>query len=147
MSYSRKAINFDLSTEALKKHFGENTAPAYNSVKQFMLTNGFEHRQYSGYTSIEPMSDIEVASLAEKLTHKFAWLSSCVQKFDATDIGEQHSLMHVLKNDTNPRLTTDLLNSQKFTQKQINDMREQAKKASKNIKLKDDKGKGRDLDR
>lgn len=28
----RKAINFDLSTEAVKRHFGENTAPAYNSI-------------------------------------------------------------------------------------------------------------------
>lgn len=93
------------------------------------------------------MNDIEVASLAEKLTHKFAWLSSCVQKFDVTDIGEQHSLMHILKNDTNPSPTTDLSNSKEFTQKQINDMREQAKKASKNIKPKDDKDKGRDLDR
>ncbi|WP_270985543.1 VapD family protein [Campylobacter helveticus] len=147
MSYSRKAINFDLSTEALKRHFGENTAPAYNSVKQFMLANGFEHRQYSGYASIEPMDEYDISNLTRKLAKKFAWLSSCVQKFDVTDIGEQYSLMHILKEDINPSPTTDLSSSKEFTQKQINDMREQAKKASKNIKPKDDKDKGRDLDR
>ena len=52
MSLARKAINFDLSTNELKKHFN-NTAEAYNKIKEFMLKNGFEHRQYSGYVSKE----------------------------------------------------------------------------------------------
>ena len=147
MGYSRKAINFDLSTEALKRHFGENTALAYNSIKQFMLANGFEHRQYSGYASIEPMDEYDISNLTRKLAKKFTWLSGCVQKFDVTDIGEQYSLIHILKEDTNPSPTTDLSNSKEFTQKQMGDMREQAKKASKNTKPKDDKDKGNDLDR
>ncbi|MBX7491285.1 VapD family protein [Helicobacter turcicus] len=99
MSYSRKAINFDLSTKALKKHFGENTATAYNSIKQFMLDNGFEHRQYSGYTSIELMRDRQINLLTRRLARKFTWLSSCIQEFDVTDIGEQYSLSHIFKAD------------------------------------------------
>lgn len=147
MSLSRKAINFDLSTEAVKRHFGENTAQAYNSIKQFMLANGFEHRQYSGYTSIETMDDFDIELLTKRLAKNFTWLSGCVQKFDVTDVGEQYSLMHIFKEDTNPSLTTDLSNSKEFTQKQINDMREQAKKVSKNTKPKDDKDKNRNWDR
>lgn len=91
----RKAINFDLSTNALKKHFN-NTAEAYNQIKSFMLENGFEHRQYSGYTSIEPINEKQVTKITEKLSERFAWLSACVQRFDVTDIGEQYDLTHLL---------------------------------------------------
>lgn len=30
-------VNFDLSTEELKKHFGNNTAKAYEQIKSFFL--------------------------------------------------------------------------------------------------------------
>lgn len=95
MSLARKAINFDLSTNALEQYF-TNTAEAYNKIKQFMLKNGFEHRQYSGYVSKEPMEDDDIALLALNLTNKFSWLYPCTQKFDVTDIGEQHDLRGIL---------------------------------------------------
>ena len=65
MSLSRKAINFDLSTNELKKHF-KDTRESYIKIKTFMLENGFEHRQYSGYASKEPMDDIQIDILAKK---------------------------------------------------------------------------------
>lgn len=95
MSLARKAINFDLSTNELKKHF-KNTAEAYNQIKDFMLQNGFEHRQYSGYVSKEPLEDYEITNLVVKLKNKFSWLYPCAQKFDVTDIGEQHDLKDIL---------------------------------------------------
>lgn len=95
----RKAINFDLSTNELKKHFN-NTAEAYSQIKDFMLENGFTHRQYSGYASKEPMNEREVAKLARKLNKQLSWLSTCVQNFDVTDIGEQHDLTHLFTDRT-----------------------------------------------
>lgn len=95
MSLARKAINFDLSTNELKKHF-KNTAEAYNQIKDFMLQNGFEHRQYSGYVSKEPLEDYEITNLVVKLKNKLTWLYSCTQRFDVTDIGEQHDLKDML---------------------------------------------------
>ena len=97
MSFTRKAINFDLSTNELKKCFN-NTAEAYSKIKQFMLDNSFEHRQYSGYVSKEPMEDDDIFLLTLNLTNEFSWLSNCVQKFDVTDIGEQYDLTHLLIN-------------------------------------------------
>lgn len=97
MSLVQKAINFDLSTNELKKHFN-NTAEAYNKIKEFMLQNGFEHRQYSGYVSKELMSNRQVAKIVRKISNKFAWLSFCTQKFDVTDIGEQYDLTYLLTN-------------------------------------------------
>ena len=94
MSLSRKAINFDLSTNELKKHFN-STAEAYSQIKTFMIENGFTHRQYSGYVSKETMDDFAIELLAKRLSRKFSWLSTCVQNFDVTDIGEQHDLTHL----------------------------------------------------
>ncbi|ARJ56098.1 VapD family protein [Campylobacter cuniculorum] len=96
MSLSRKAINFDLSTNELKKHFKDTREP-YIKIKTFMLENGFEHRQYSGYASKEPMDDDKILTLTRELNRKFSWLSSCIQEFDVTDIGEQYSLNHIFK--------------------------------------------------
>ena len=95
MSLARKAINFDLSTNALEQYFS-NTAEAYSKIKQFMLQNGFEHRQYSGYVSKEAIKDGDVAILVRNLSQRFSWLYPCTQKFDVTDIGEQHDLMAIL---------------------------------------------------
>lgn len=93
---TRKAINFDLSTNELKKHFS-NTGEPYNQIKEFMLQNGFEHRQYSGYVSKEPIDDRQIANLVEKLAITFSWLSPCIKEFDVTEIGEQYSLKSVIQ--------------------------------------------------
>ncbi|GAD18517.1 VapD family protein [Helicobacter fennelliae] len=92
---NRKALNFDLSTNELKKHFN-STAEAYSQIKIFMIENGFEHRQYSGYISKEPMNEREITKLVRKLNKQLSWLSTCVLNFDVTDIGEQHDLTHLL---------------------------------------------------
>ena len=92
---NRKALNFDLSTNELKKHFN-STAEAYSQIKIFMIENGFKHRQYSGYISKEPMNEREITKLVRKLNKQLSWLSTCVLNFDVTDIGEQHDLTHLL---------------------------------------------------
>ena len=141
MSLSRKAINFDLSTEALKKHFGENTAPAYAKIKAFMLENGFEHRQYSGYASKEKIDEYDISKLAEKMAKKFTWLSSCIQEFDVTDIGEQYSLSHIFRKSITKDKSLSKENPQKDSAKER--LRQQVKKISekhKNDKNPKDKG-------
>ena len=126
MSLARKAINFDLSTNELKKHF-KNTAEAYNQIKDFMLRNSFEHRQYSGYVSKEPLEDYEVTDLATKLKNQFSWLYPCTQKFDVTDIGEQHDLKGLFANDLSQQIQTpytkdtiDKQNATNFAKSKIN---------------------------
>ncbi len=91
---TKKAINFDLDTKELLKHF-KNTHQAYSSIKKFMEENGFEHRQYSGYISNKPMSTHSVTDITEKLNKKFKWLKDCVQKYDVTEIGETYDLKYI----------------------------------------------------
>lgn len=96
MGINRKAINFDLSTKSLEKYFKDTREP-YSLIKEFMLENGFEHRQYSGYTSKESIDERRVTRIVNKLTKKFAWLGECVKEFDITEIGEQYSFKETIQ--------------------------------------------------
>ncbi|WP_349686558.1 virulence-associated protein VapD [Campylobacter coli] len=133
MGINRKAINFDLSTKSLEKYFKDTREP-YSLIKNFMLENGFEHRQYSGYTSKEPINERRVIRIVNKLTKKFTWLGECVKEFDITEIGEQYSLKETIQD-----LCAKELNAQQT--KQAKDFHQKLKefteKTPKNQNLKD----------
>jgi virulence-associated protein VapD len=107
MSYAncRKAINFDLDTKELKKHYpGKNYRKAYTEIKKFMEKEGFEHRQWSGYNSKDKLSMQDIHMLTIKIDMTFPWLKKCVNRFDVTDIGEQHDLTHIITGKDKVRL-------------------------------------------
>ena len=86
----RKAINFDLSTSELRKIFGySGTAMAYGLIKKFMLEHEFEHRQYSGYISKDPMTFATVFNLTNELTLELPWLCEVVKRMDVTNVLEE----------------------------------------------------------
>lgn len=89
----RKAFNFDLVIAELKQHYpdGHHTK-AYKDVQGFMTRNGFAHRQGSGYLSKEPLSDLDVIDLIDRLQGALPWFAQCVNKFDVTDVGEMYDL-------------------------------------------------------
>ena len=133
MGINRKAINFDLSTKSLEKYFKDTREP-YSLIKEFMLENGFEHRQYSGYTSKESIDERRVTRIVNKLTKKFAWLGECVKEFDITEIGEQYSFKETIQDLCAKELKAQQTKQAKdFHQK----LKEFTKKTPKNQKLKD----------
>lgn len=91
---TRKAINFDLDTKELLKHF-KNTHQPYSAIRAFMEENGFEHRQYSGYVSTNYISDADITLITNQLNKKFKWLKDCVQKYDVTEIGQTYDLKYI----------------------------------------------------
>lgn len=101
---SRKQITFDLNQKALSKNYPRPKITinpnfykkAYKDISQFMRKNGFEHRQYSVYTSKENLTTYDIATLMEKLAREMSWLYPCVNEIDVTDIGEQHSIKEIL---------------------------------------------------
>lgn len=101
---SRKQITFDLNQKALSRNYPRPKITinpkfykkAYKDISQFMKENGFEHRQYSVYTSGENLTTYDVVGLMEKLAAKMPWLYPCVNEIDVTDIGEQHSIKEIL---------------------------------------------------
>lgn len=95
----RKAINFDLDTRALKEFYpGKDYRAAYGEIKAFMESNGFEHRQWSGYVSIEPLTKNELNEAIKTMAHQFPWLSQCVNRFDVTNIGKTYDMVDMIKN-------------------------------------------------
>lgn len=124
----RKYINFDLSTNELKKHFS-NTAEAYNKTKEFMIQNGFEHRQYSSYISKEPIDDYDFSQILEIFARKHIWLKDCLQNFDILNVENERKI------DATKYICNAIQKAEQI-ESPIQKNKEQVKKVSKIIYLK-----------
>jgi virulence-associated protein VapD len=90
----RKAVNFDLSTEALAHEFGEsNYRRGYKLIQDFFEQHGFEHRQWSGYVSREVMGNDQILDTIIDLFVANEWIAYCANRFDVTDVGEEHDML------------------------------------------------------
>lgn len=95
---TRKALNFDLDTKALEIFYPGNTYhQAYYDIRQFLESVGFQHRQGSGYISIDPIDFYEISLLINEMSEKFPWLKRCTKVVDTTAIGKTFSMMSYLK--------------------------------------------------
>ncbi|MGN0456480.1 MAG: VapD family protein [Acutalibacteraceae bacterium] len=108
--FSRKAINFDLLTSELKKIYKSNNPfvymKGYKEIGRFLVAKGFEHRQWSGYISKEPISHLKATQIVKELNKKLPWLKKCVRRFDVTNIGEPFDLMYVFNGKVMTKLQT-----------------------------------------
>jgi len=97
----RKAINFDLDTKALRQYYrnDESYRIAYKEISKFMESNGFEHRQGSGYVSLKTMTSEEVVNIALKMKTELPWIKRCINKFDMTDVGRDYDLSSYFVDD------------------------------------------------
>lgn len=110
MGLSRKEITFDLSQEALRRHYPrKETAQdpqffkrAYKDIQRFMDANGFDRRQYSVYVSRSELTALDVAVLTQQMAEQLPWLRQCVKDITATNIGARHSLLGLLRSDAPP---------------------------------------------
>ena len=104
-SPSRKQITFDLSDKMLKNFYPRPKLAlnpnyhkkAWKDIARFMNKNGFEHRQYSVYASISEMTSAQVNALTRTMIMRMPWLYKCLNAIDVTNIGDQHSLMPIVK--------------------------------------------------
>jgi cell filamentation protein len=95
----RKAVNFDLDTKALKQFYPDKKhwRKSYTDIKKFMLDEGFNHRQGSGYTSKENMTSLQIDAKMLKLAKTFPWLKKCTRHMDVTNIGQSYDYLGVIK--------------------------------------------------
>ena len=83
----RYAINFDLTIDQLEKHYSKtNPKGAYKKINSFMKSNGFKHRQWSGYISDNTLTKTELLDFTLRLHRQFPWLIKCENSMDATVI-------------------------------------------------------------
>lgn len=147
----RKAINFDLDTNALKEHYpGKNYRDAYSDIKDFMQKSGFEHRQWSGYVSNEKLSIQKVASVTQRLAKAFPWLQKCVNRFDVTDIGEQHDLTHLITGNVKEKVQEVKKEAVQAQKKQsfysVKQLKTKAAEINRQPKVQNAKTKSKDLE-
>ena len=94
---SRKAINFDLDTKILASTFGKNYHNKYKKIENDLDKLGFIHRQGSGYVSEKPLNERDTIKVIKKLTKQNPWLATCTKQFDITNVGQQYSVLNVIK--------------------------------------------------
>jgi len=93
-----RAINFDLEKDKLKAYYpGKDYRHAYRDIKKFLKNNGFVHRQWSGYRSLEKLEDKEILALISKLKERFEWLPLCARRFDVTNVMNVYDLIPALR--------------------------------------------------
>jgi virulence-associated protein VapD len=98
MPRRRKSINFDLDTESLRALFGENgRSNAYAQILRFFESHGFEHRQFSGYVSLDRLNYAETYVIIETLLEKHPWIGTCVKRFDVTDFMAESDAMEFIQ--------------------------------------------------
>ncbi len=101
----RKGVYFDLDTKEMSKYI-KNISQGYCDVEKSFKKLGFEHRQGSGYISLDKMSRPEFADRLRKVVQENAWLTKCVKKIDVTDIGKEFDTTNFVKSIEVPTLKT-----------------------------------------
>lgn len=128
---SRKMINFDLDTKILEEKYPKKDyRQAYEDIKKFMVANGFEHRQGSGYVSLKSMSKYDVAIFVSDISEKFDWLANSTKRFDITNVGKTYDLLDNLK-ETHLMKNTERLNNMSLTITSTENLRPELKKIFK----------------
>ena len=85
-------INFDLHTDVLIQVFGlSNYTKGYTEVEKYLLKNGFEHSQFSGYTSEKPMSYPQAYAICRSMNRQLKWLSQAVNKFSISNLSSDYN--------------------------------------------------------
>lgn len=99
---SRKAFHFDLSTKKLMEHYPSDKKfgwrKAWSDIRSFMENHGFEHAQFSGYESVEPMGYDKAYAIMKSLSEAYPWFTMCAKATTYTDIGERFDVLKFLSN-------------------------------------------------
>lgn len=91
---SRKALNFDLYDYLLKIYYpSKNYKKGQSDIKEYLESQGFIHRQYSGYVSKDVMRIGEAIQIVLRMSNSLQWLKKCVKEFDVTIVGDEYSLI------------------------------------------------------
>ena len=94
ISKSKKALNFDLYNQLLKIHYpSKNYKKGWSDIKEYLESQGFIHRQYSGYVSKDVMQIGEAIQIVLMMSYSFSWLRKCVKEFDVTIVGDEYSFI------------------------------------------------------
>ena len=83
----RQGIHFDMDTKALAIYYPKvSWRAAYDDVRAYLRSRGFEHEQGSGYHSILPMTQAEAVIILADMRAEFPWLNKCIKICTVADV-------------------------------------------------------------
>ena len=95
-----KALYFDIRIKDLEKYYSAtNPKGAYKKIESFMSKHNFSHEQYSGYHSKYKTTDLDIFDLIREMSETFPWLQFCMNHFEVTNVGANHDLMELFKEE------------------------------------------------
>ena len=98
----KKSINFDLDTNKLKEIYpNKNYTQAYDDIKRFLIKNGFEHTQGSGYISKKELVDAQITRILKKMSKKFDWFVDCCKVLHSSDVKPVYDGLLIMKANKN----------------------------------------------
>ena len=88
------AVNFDFSMEKLKELYpNKNYTQAYDDIKRFLTSHGFEHRQGSGYMSVIKMTEAKFNETIYAMFEKHFWMLDTLRTADVTVVEKEFDLL------------------------------------------------------
>lgn len=97
-SKTKKAINFDLDDNLLKRYYpSKNYKKGWKDIQKYLEEQDFIHRQYSGYVSKNFISMTKLGHILDNMVQQYGWLKNCVKEFDITIVGDEYNLFHTIK--------------------------------------------------
>ena len=88
------AVNFDFSADNLRAYYpNRSITQAYDDVKRFLTSNGFEHRQGSGYISVVALSGSEFNRIISRMFANYPWMLKTLKTADVTIVEDEFDLL------------------------------------------------------
>ena len=88
----RMQIIFDLDSVKLEEIEKNSSKNIYSKIRVFMEKNGFDHIEYSGYVSREPVRLARVYEVVKTLRAAFPILNDTVNDMHVTEVGNTYLL-------------------------------------------------------
>lgn len=83
------SFNFDLNQKKLEIYYSGSPQNAYKEIKTWMTKHNIEHRQGSGYNTIDKITEFQLSNLITDLDKDMPWLFKCRSAFDYYEIGKR----------------------------------------------------------
>lgn len=91
----RMQIIFDLDTVKLEEIEKNSSKTIYSKIRMFMNDSGYDHIEYSGYVSREPVRLARVLQLIHDLKAAFPILNETVNEMHITEVENTYSVNHL----------------------------------------------------
>lgn len=112
-----RVINFDLDTKKIKET-GISKQKVYSDIKKFFISHDFKHKQWSGYVSNNPITQMKLKAIIRELTIKLPILGKVIREFDITVVDSKLSAVKYIK-DTIELMNNIALQDEEANRKQL----------------------------